>query len=189
VICVPHFHSYLVGLRSVTLKDCRGQHRISNLTMRFTARVPAIWYRVALFTSLLTQPFEAGGCTRKPAVPAQPLLLTCVFEPANMPYKLADLLAEAHGGPSAIWQEQSGAPAAKLTASLSSDTTPPETPKPAPLSTPISDAPQASPAEMSGKRQSTLRHGQPGREFEEERPDEPADEPKKATAAQLAQRK
>jgi hypothetical protein len=134
---------------------------------------------------------------KKPALPAQSLLLTCIFERAKMPYKLADLLAEASGGPSAIWQdqqEQSGAPAAKNAASPTPDTTPleskyPATPAPAPLSTPISDALPASPAEMSAKRQSTLRHGQPGREFEEERPEDPAEEPKKATAAQLAQRK
>ncbi|KAL5384996.1 hypothetical protein DPSP01_005096 [Paraphaeosphaeria sporulosa] len=42
---------------------------------------------------------------------------------------------------------------------------------------------------MSAKRSSTYKHGQPGREYDEERPDEPADEPRRATAAQLAQRK
>lgn len=62
----------------------------------------------------------------------------------------------------------------------------PEPPATTTTSTP--DVSPQQPLEMSAKRSSAYKHGQPGREYEERR-DEPAEEPKRATAAQLAQRK
>lgn len=115
-----------------------------------------------------------------------------------MAYKIADLIAEAKGDQPAgvTWASDAAAAAAKRSASATQD----EAHEPAQKLTPEPQAlwcsastdstPRQSPPDMSSnKRASQYKHGQPGREFEEERPDEPADEPKKATAAQLASRK
>ncbi|KAJ4358255.1 uncharacterized protein N0V89_002835 [Didymosphaeria variabile] len=110
-----------------------------------------------------------------------------------MPLKFADLLLEAQGVKPVTWASD-----AKEPASVSRDEA---THEPAQKLSPVpllcsatasnSDSTRQSPPPgmSSNKRGSEYKHGQPGREFEEERPDEPADEPKKATAAQMAQRK
>ncbi|KAL1612792.1 hypothetical protein SLS60_001021 [Paraconiothyrium brasiliense] len=110
-----------------------------------------------------------------------------------MPFSFKELLLEAQGVKPVSWASD-----AKETTSVSRDEA---THEPAqklspdaallcPTATNSDSTRQSPPPDMSSnKRGSEYKHGQPGREFEEERPDEPADEPKKATAAQLAQRK
>ncbi|KAL5417719.1 hypothetical protein PMIN03_001418 [Paraphaeosphaeria minitans] len=101
----------------------------------------------------------------------------------------ANLLAEARGEPpptlssDASAKEASPLPDQQRQPAISS-ADPAST-----TTTSTSDTLQSQPLDMSAKRSSTYKQGQPGREYDEERPDEPADEPRRATAAQLAQRK